>query len=136
MMSGDDAAAMAVTCDLTDEAAVQRAVRKVVAEFGVLHGVVANAGVGGRCAMTDDGSAMRVEKALCGNGVMHADRARTIRPRRAAADPCRRNVADRIGSGRRLGGHGGPSDPGDQPRQGSRVIAVRAPNCPGSPTGT
>jgi NAD(P)-dependent dehydrogenase (short-subunit alcohol dehydrogenase family) len=66
MMSGDGTAAMAVTCDLTDEATVQRAVRKVVAEFRGLDGVVANAGAGGRCAMTDDGSAMRVDETLCG----------------------------------------------------------------------
>jgi NAD(P)-dependent dehydrogenase (short-subunit alcohol dehydrogenase family) len=65
MMSGDGTAAMAVTCDLTDEATVQRAVRKVVAEFRGLDGVVANAGAGGRCAMTDDGSAMRVDETLC-----------------------------------------------------------------------
>jgi len=38
------ASAMAVTCDLTDESAIEEALQRVLAEFGVLDGVVANAG--------------------------------------------------------------------------------------------
>jgi NAD(P)-dependent dehydrogenase (short-subunit alcohol dehydrogenase family) len=44
MMGSGGATAMAVGCDLTDEAAVRQAVGEVVAEFGCLDGVVANAG--------------------------------------------------------------------------------------------